>query len=433
MSNSTSGSYFCPVCDETFQTPYQRGGHFRTHHFRAAKRESLLEKLRQIADEKGTDPALNDIEDCKWASPSSFKSVFDSWQAAVEAAGYEPAKRQNIPENELLAELERVATRLSDSPTKKEFDEHGQFCSATYVNRFGTWNDALELVDLQPSRNFDIPTESLKTELLRVGEKLGKPPSVAEARELAEYSVSTYEREFGTWNEALAAVGYEVNQHKTVSNEDLIRNLQELASDLGSPPTVVENRRHGEYSLNAYQNNFGSWNEALSVAGLERNSKHDIPRNDLLQEIHRLKDDLGHPPILAELKSHGQYSHIPYVNKFGSWSNALQEAGLTPWETRRLKPHPIYSVGWTEKLRERIRTRDGRKCMSCGLSEKTSIERYGRRLTVHHICGARTSENPAVFNAPRNLISVCLSCHTEMEEHTPGLPPHIDQPGQFPD
>jgi transcription elongation factor Elf1 len=119
---------------------------------------------------------------------------------------------------------------------------------------------------------------------------------------------------------------------------------------------------------------------------------------------------------------------MPYIDEFGSWSNGLEEAGLTPWATRRREPHPIYGVGWTEQLREQIRDRADRECTVCGMSEETSIEEFDRRLDVHHICGARTSSNPAVFNAPRNLLTVCHTCHHYVEQYSPGLPPEIEQP-----
>lgn len=282
-------------------------------------------------------------------------------------------------------------------------------------------------------KHFGVPPDLLKEELRRVGDELEKPPSVADARAMAEYAVSTYEREFGSWNESLRAVGYDVNQHKSVPTEDLLRRLQELADELDFPPTVVDNRQHGEYSFNAFRNDFGSWNQALRLAGLEITVEYEICRSDLLEEIHRLKDELGHTRTSAEMKSDGRYSQIPYTNEFGSWSKGLQEAGLTPWVARRSNPHPIYGVSWTEELREQVRDRDGRECSCCGMAEESSFEQFGLRLDVHHICGARTLDNPAVFNAPRNLIAVCHLCHMEIKQYTPELPPHIDQPGVLPD
>lgn len=487
MSDPNSKPYRCPVCDETFETAHQRGGHFGTNHSRQAKRDSLLDELQQIADKKGASPTLSDIDDCNWGSPTTFKSVFDSWQDAVEAidhepqrrklseeellaelqrlrielgriprqddvpdrarysksayrnhfgcwnealiaAGFEPTKRNKIPESELLEELERVATQLSESPTREEFDQHGEFCSQTYTNRFGSWNDALEAVGCDPNRDVDFSADDLIRELREMADRLDKPPSANDVKELSEYGLSAYEREFGSWTKALKIAGTGTNQPHSISDERLLSSLQELATDLGSTPTVVENRKWGEYSFGAYQNSFGSWNNALRTAGLDLNSEQNISREDLLAEVTRLAEELGKPPTSEEMDAYGRYSTNPYYAELDTWSSWLEAAGYSPWKARCHEPHPIYGVGWNEEIREKVRNRDGRECVACGISETAHLDDFGRCLDVHHICGARMSTNPAVFNAPRNLVTLCMSCHVDAEPYTPGLPPYIGQP-----
>lgn len=58
-----------------------------------------------------------------------------------------------------------------------------------------------------------------------------------------------------------------------------------------------------------------------------------------------------------------------------------------------------YPVGWNEKYKEVIRTRDKRTCKVCGIPEN------GHKHHVHHIDYER--ENLDV----KNLVTVCLSCH----------------------
>lgn len=59
--------------------------------------------------------------------------------------------------------------------------------------------------------------------------------------------------------------------HEKVAREDLIAELQRVAGELGSPPTYHTVGEHGEYSGFPYQQEFGSWNDALKAAGLEVN------------------------------------------------------------------------------------------------------------------------------------------------------------------
>ena len=77
----------------------------------------------------------------------------------------------------------------------------------------------------------------------------------------------------------------------------------------------------------------------------------------------------------------------------------------------RLTEKPPYGPGWTERKREHVRERDGRECQRCGLSEAPHVNQHGCKLHVHHEVDPRESQNPAVHNAPRNLTTLCVSCH----------------------
>lgn len=81
----------------------------------------------------------------------------------------------------------------------------------------------------------------------------------------------------------------------------------------------------------------------------------------------------------------------------------------------RLTDPPDYGPGWNEEKREAVRERDGRECVDCDMPEAEHIEVCGRKLNVHHLVPARTSTNPAVHNAKRNLVTLCAGCHRKWE------------------
>jgi len=60
-----------------------------------------------------------------------------------------------------------------------------------------------------------------------------------------------------------------------------------------------------------------------------------------------------------------------------------------------------YGLEFNEDLKEVIRNRDRRKCQICG---KTELENR-KKLPIHHIDYNKKN------NDPKNLISVCKSCH----------------------
>lgn len=72
---------------------------------------------------------------------------------------------------------------------------------------------------------------------------------------------------------------------------------------------------------------------------------------------------------------------------------------------------PRYGRGWNEEKRERVRERDGNECRHCGLTQEENLRTNGCKLHVHHEVDPRDATNPAVYNAARNLVALCNSCH----------------------
>ena len=75
---------------------------------------------------------------------------------------------------------------------------------------------------------------------------------------------------------------------------------------------------------------FGSWNEVVQVAGLEPNppSLHAsgykrLSDEELLREIGRLWTQFGRRPTLGMMNSKGKYSTQPYLERWGTFSSAL--------------------------------------------------------------------------------------------------------------
>ena len=63
--------------------------------------------------------------------------------------------------------------------------------------------------------------------------------------------------------------------------------------------------------------------------------------------------------------------------------------------------------GWV-KLAESIRVRDGHICQRCGKTQEENV----RRLCVDHVIPWRLFTDKAEANDPKNLISLCTSCHS---------------------
>lgn len=117
------------------------------------------------------------------------------------------------------------------------------------------------------------------------------------------------------------------------SDDELLEYLEEYYDEHGERPKVVPFRDDDSYpSPRTYQKRFGSWREALAEAGFESTPRYS--REELVEAIHDLADELGRPPSRREMKEADGYpSRYPFEAEFGSWSVAIRAAGLDPTET----------------------------------------------------------------------------------------------------
>ena len=73
------------------------------------------------------------------------------------------------------------------------------------------------------------------------------------------------------------------------------------------------------------------------------------------------------------------------------------------WQPKVLTVNPKYPDNW-ESIRQRILTRDGRRCQLCGSTVN---------IRVHH----KVPLSRGGTNADTNLITLCEDCHTQQHMH----------------
>ncbi|MFC7199111.1 homing endonuclease associated repeat-containing protein [Halospeciosus flavus] len=118
------------------------------------------------------------------------------------------------------------------------------------------------------------------------------------------------------------------NVAEPISRTDLIEEVHRLAEELESTPTARDMKGRGRYSLTPYYRAFESWNGALEAAGLDLNHRYDIRREALLEDLDRLHEDLGRVPTRMDVTHRGKFSATAYYSEFDSWNGALREAGF---------------------------------------------------------------------------------------------------------
>jgi hypothetical protein len=118
-----------------------------------------------------------------------------------------------------------------------------------------------------------------------------------------------------------------------VSDAELLEEIDRLA-DGGDPPTYKKFNSNADHSASTAAKRFGSWNEAVVEAGYQpRNPKHEpqYTEQELLAEIDRLADG-DNPPSMREFdRKSEQYTPGAVQQRFESWNEAVVEAGYQPY------------------------------------------------------------------------------------------------------
>ena len=171
----------------------------------------------------------------------------------------------------LMMELRRVAATVGRSPSAGDMHEHGAYSPTTYINHFGSWNTALWVCGFDPNTSRErIAMEDLLGEIDRLADKFGETPTIRQLQTHGTYSAKPYLCRFGSWNEAVAAAGYDPNPpgNAELSITDLLVGVRDLAGELGRPPSTYEMEQDGAHSLKAYYRRFDSWADVLAAAGV---------------------------------------------------------------------------------------------------------------------------------------------------------------------
>ncbi|MDD5226231.1 MAG: DEAD/DEAH box helicase family protein [Candidatus Omnitrophica bacterium] len=121
-----------------------------------ATQEELVDQLKRLALELGKTPSLKDItqasKDGKCCCDVTFRKVFGSLHAAMDAAGLVPCRRVNLSEEELISQLKRLKDKLGRLPILEDIKAGSKTreCSSyrAFYNAFGSWSEALRRLEL---------------------------------------------------------------------------------------------------------------------------------------------------------------------------------------------------------------------------------------------------------------------------------------------
>ena len=209
---------------------------------------------------------------------------------------------------------------------------------------------------------------------------------------------------------------------RNIRDDDLLSDLRRVASEhSGEQLKQRSYREFGKYAVTTVIRRFGSWNAAVTAAGLETTVERNIPDERLFAALYDLWVALGRQPSYSVVqKPLCPFNVTAYECRFGSWRQAL-EAFVSYANCEEMTRSSISagSIGAIPRrtprspdlrLRFKVLQRDHFRCCACGASPATTS---GVRLEVDHI----TPWSKGGETIIENLQTLCVACNQGRTNH----------------
>lgn len=309
--------------------------------------EEMLDSLKVFYENHGRRPKMSDFVGKK-PSDSMIGKRFGSWRKALELAGIEFGKLNNrVYDKDYLREmLLEYYNKYNKVPTIRGMKSEGYPTVHAYINHFGSFKNALKDVGLFKLRR-DVyqfcetyTDEELLNKLRDFMKNRDRIPVGNEYKEIDDFNSGIYVRRFGSIYNAFKLIGYDIDKQKEKDSNDLkekmLEDYKNLYKMLGKLPTVQDIDCHSvkgmTRSMGSYNFHFGDIFKVRELCGLELGKVERVKtREDLLNDLHNFAKELNRTPTQTEVKYNKNIDSLShYTDVFGTYRNAVEEAGLEP-------------------------------------------------------------------------------------------------------
>lgn len=180
------------------------------------EREDLIQHITELSNEIGEKPSAADIQRADDRPPiSRYYAVFESWEEALQTAGYKPHKHSNThsqTERQLLRYIHELSEEIGNyPPSKGDMDRADKYPTSTvFQEKFGSWNSAVEEAGFEPNTTAEKYTEEeLLKHIQGLYDELGCVPRMKDMRNAeSRPSEAPFRRVFGSWSMAVEQAGF---------------------------------------------------------------------------------------------------------------------------------------------------------------------------------------------------------------------------------
>lgn len=288
--------------------------------------------------------------------------------------------------------------------------------------------------------NSHMQREILEEEFSSVAED-GEVPKFEDFREKTGFSITPIHNQYESYGDFVRSCGYDYYQW---TDGEILKGIQDVSDKYceGDRPTTSDIRNYADFSPETVQYRFGSMNKAFEKVGFDDIHYMNVPKERLLKEINIVFDKLGKRPTSREMTEYGIFSIKLFQDKFGSWNNAIAEAGYEPIPQHGQgkdnpmfgmtgednpncgntgKDNPSYIHGSPDNPHADVQYRRNRKrlmdicegiCQHLKCSKEES--EHGMDLDCHHIVPHKLLPEGEKHSI-ENLIILCREHHAEVE------------------
>ena len=95
--------------------------------------------------------------------------------------------------------------------------------------------------------------------------------------------------------------------------------------ECGRVLTALPTHLRGEHDMSV-----GEYREKHDVTQVNGATNDGATEDELVKELKNLAEELERPPYTSDMMEHGKYSTKPYYDHWDTWDDSLKAAGLDP-------------------------------------------------------------------------------------------------------